>query len=135
MEESTLVSKKYFQTADYAVYAIVLSISLIIGGIFSYRGRKKNTTDEYLMGSRKLSLLPVGISICVSVVSSNTILGAPADMYSFGIMYWFTIIPLIIVAIVLPLWFVPFIYQLKLTSFNKVSLNVYWNLERLMLVL
>ena len=38
--------------------------------------------DAFLMGDRNLSVLPLTISLAVSVVSAITLLGLPAEMYT-----------------------------------------------------
>ena len=121
MDDLAAQHRKYFHPVDYVVFVLMFIVSLSIGGIFAFRSRKNNTTDEYLMGGRKLGLVPVTISICVSVVSANTLLGAPAEMYTYGVMYEFVCVGIIISTIIVALFFVPLLYPLKLTSAHKVS--------------
>ena len=78
-----------FSAADYAVFALTLLASLVIGLYFAFADRRKATTEDYLMGGRNLGLVPVAISMCVSVVSASSLLGAPAEMYTYGIHYMY----------------------------------------------
>lgn len=71
------------------------------------------------MGGRNLGLIPVAMSICVSIISSNTLLGAPAELYYQGIMYMFVFIPIIPGILVTAYFFVPLLYPLKLKSAHK----------------
>ena len=67
-----------------------------------------------------MSLLPVAVSMCVSVLSGTTLLGAPAEMYNYGIMYELVCIPIFLASVIVAVWFVPMFYPLKITSINKV---------------
>ena len=109
-------AKKSFHVADYCVFGAVLLISLGIGLYHALRGGKQKTKGEYLMGNRQMSLLPVSISILVSIISSNTILGVPAEMYHYGIDHFFSIGGSIAACVVIAFTFVPLLYPLKLTS-------------------
>ena len=68
------------------------------------------------MGDHHMSLVPVAVSILVSMVSSNTILGMPAEMYSYGIDYFFGVGAPIAAYVVIALTFVPLLYPLVLTA-------------------
>ena len=109
-------AKNSFHVADYCVFGAVLLISLGIGLYHALSGGKQKTKGEYLMGNHQMSLLPVSISILVSIVSSNTILGVSAEMYHYGIDHFFSIIGSIAACVVTALTFVPLLYPLKLTS-------------------
>ena len=109
-------AKNSFNVADYCVFGAVLLISLGIGLYHALSGGKQKTKGEYLMGNHQMSLLPVSISILVSIVSSNTILGVSAEMYHYGIDHFFSIIGSIAACVVTALTFVPLLYPLKLTS-------------------
>ena len=107
---------KSLHVADYCIFGTVLFISLAIGIYHALTGEKQKTKSEYLMGNHHMSLLPVSISMTVSIISANTILGVPAEMYSYGIDYFFTIGGSIAACFVIVLTFVPLLYPLKLTS-------------------
>lgn len=116
--------ERQFVVWDWVVFAAVLVISAVIGIYYAYKSRvdaSRNTTVEYLMGGRKLKLIPVSISILVSFMSAITILGAPAEMYTAGTMYFLYLFGLILACILAALLFVPLLYPLKLTSSFEVS--------------
>ena len=114
-----------FDVVDYVVLAVVLFIPMIIGVIFRFKRGKENTTSDYLMGSRRMSSVPVGISLAVSFVSGITILGASAEIYVYGITLLLRYIGGMI-GLLLALWLVvPLYHSLKLTSINQVK----WCLE------
>ena len=109
-------AKNSFHVADYCVFGAVLLISLGIGLYHALTGGKQKTKGEYLTGNRQMSLLPVSISILVSIISANTILGVPAEMYSYGIDYVFSAGGAVASCVVIAFIFVPLLYPLKLTS-------------------
>ena len=127
MAEAIEAHRKYFHWVDYVVFVFMFVFSLSIGVFFAFRSRNKNTTEEYLMGGRKLGLLPVTISICVSVVSANTLLGAPAEMYTYGVMYELSCIGAILATIIVAAFYIPLLYPLRLISAHEVSLISLFN--------
>ena len=45
-----------FSFADYAVFMAMLAISALIGFYYAYKDKNKNSTDEFLLGGRKLKV-------------------------------------------------------------------------------
>ena len=72
-----------FGIVDYVVFVGLLMVSMAIGICFGIKGRKKESTEQYLMGGRQLSLIPVSLSIIVSVMSSNSLMGNPAEVSNY----------------------------------------------------
>lgn len=64
-----------FSTVDLVVFLVMLVASLVIGVTSAYTSRKNTTTNEYLLGSRQMSPLPVGLSLLGGWVSAISILG------------------------------------------------------------
>ena len=77
-------------------------------------------SEKYLVGDRQMSLIPVTISLLVSVISANTLIGVPAEMYAYGINYWLLPIGLVPACIGVAFTFVPLLYPLKITSCYEV---------------
>ncbi|XP_015839652.1 sodium-coupled monocarboxylate transporter 2 isoform X2 [Tribolium castaneum] len=77
---------------DYLVFFIVLAISSGTGIYYGCFGSKQKTVKEYLLGGKKMSTLPIGISVAVSHFSAITIMAAPSDIYKFGAYYIYTTI-------------------------------------------
>ena len=59
-----------FDVFDYVILVGIILGSLAIGIFF---GRKKQDGQEYTTSSGQMSFIPVGLSMCVSFISSNTI--------------------------------------------------------------
>jgi len=110
-----------FSPVDYVLFFLVFILSLAVGLYHAFSGGRQQTTDEYLMGNRQMGLLPITLSLCVSVVSATTLLGAPAEVFQYGIQFSFLSLSLYTGGIVVSLAFLPMIYPLMLTSVHEVS--------------
>ena len=58
--------QRHFGPWDYVVFALMVVMSAAIGIFYGCRGSKQKTTKEFLLANRKLSVVPVAISILVS---------------------------------------------------------------------
>ena len=69
--------------ADYLVFALFLLGMMAPGLYYGLIGSKQaKTTDEFLVGKRDNSILPVAVSILSSFLSAILILGTPAEIYT-----------------------------------------------------
>ncbi|XP_045128260.1 sodium-coupled monocarboxylate transporter 1-like [Portunus trituberculatus] len=103
-----------FTWADYVMFCGMLLLSLFIGVFYAYKNRKK-ANEEFLLGGRSMSCIPVSLSLVASYISAILVLGGPAETYYHNIswivgMGGLAAIP--VVAIV----FLPFLYQMRITS-------------------
>jgi Na+/proline symporter len=81
-------SDPHMSALDLGVFAAMLASSTVIGCYFGLcTGRQKNTQD-YLMGGRNMSMLPVALSLVASFISGITVQGEPAEIYTHGTQYW-----------------------------------------------
>lgn len=64
----------YLGAVDYVIFSLVLCISAGIGIFFGCIKKQKNT-DEFLLGNRKMGILPVSLSLLASFMSAITLLG------------------------------------------------------------
>ncbi|XP_067914754.1 sodium-coupled monocarboxylate transporter 1-like [Heterodontus francisci] len=78
-----------FQVLDYVVFGLTLLVSAAIGIFCAFkRGRTgQETTEEFLVGNRQFSAYPIALSLASSFLSAITVIGNPAEVYSFGIMF------------------------------------------------
>ncbi|KAM7362745.1 uncharacterized protein ACRADG_013306 [Cochliomyia hominivorax] len=111
-----------FGTMDYIVFVLMLCISAGIGVYFGFFSKSKNTTDEYLMGSKKMKTIPIAISLVASQLSGIAIMSVPAENYAFGFSYILLVFPIILVIPILNYIIVPVFYN------NNIS-NCYEYLE------
>ena len=105
---------------DYVVFALVLAVS---GGIGIYYGikQRKSSTTEFLLGGRSMSILPVTLSLTASFMSAITLLGTPAEIYSFTTIFFTIGSGFVIGTPIAAYVYVPIFYNLKLTSIFEVS--------------
>ncbi|XP_008698550.1 sodium-dependent multivitamin transporter isoform X1 [Ursus americanus] len=105
-----------FSLVDYVVFVLLLVLSLAIGLYHAFRGWGQHTVGQLLMADRKMSCLPVALSLLATFQSAVAILGVPSEIYRFGTQYWFLgccyFLGLLIPAHV----FIPVFYRLHLTS-------------------
>ncbi|XP_071091565.1 sodium-coupled monocarboxylate transporter 1-like [Haliotis cracherodii] len=110
-------SSRTFHWADYLLFILMLAVSSAIGVFYACQARRKAITmDAHLTGDRKMTLIPVTFSICVSFMSAVFILGIPSEIYNNGGIYWLYAIGYIPVYIVSALVFVPMFTSLNLSS-------------------
>ena len=112
-----------FHIADYIVFVIAIVISLGIGIFYALSGGRQRTTSEFLVGNRKMTALPVAISLMVSFKSSIMMLGYPAEVYTYGIQYIMGVFGWFVVNLAAVKLTVPHVHQLKITSAYEVKLN------------
>ncbi|CAO1405272.1 unnamed protein product [Diamesa tonsa] len=113
-----------FTTIDYVLFAGMMLLSSLIGVYYGFFAkRKQNNTAEYLLGSKKMGVWPVAISLTATHISATTLIGVPAEMYKHGIQYWACTISGLMVTLSLHFIFVPVFHELQVVS-------VYEYLER-----
>nr|XP_045596122.1 sodium-dependent multivitamin transporter-like [Procambarus clarkii] len=103
-----------FVWQDYLVFIGMLVASMAIGIYYAVQGRHK-ANDEFLLGGRSLSFFPVSMSLFASYISGIHVLGGPSEAYYHGVQWWVICagqVALIPAAFI----FMPFFYELKLTS-------------------
>lgn len=60
---------RYFGVIDYAVFGILLAFSALIGIYFAFcKKQKQNTISEYLLGSKKMGVFPISMSLIARFV-------------------------------------------------------------------
>lgn len=53
----------YFSAVDYGVFGFMLFVSASIGIYFGYFDKREQTTEEYLLGGRKMKTIPIAVSL------------------------------------------------------------------------
>ncbi|XP_073828190.1 sodium-coupled monocarboxylate transporter 2-like [Musca autumnalis] len=105
-----------FGVTDYVVFVIMLLTSAGIGVYFGFFSKSKNTTDEYLMGSKQMKTIPIAISLVASQLSGIAIMSVPAENYSFGFSYFFMVIAMVLVVPILNYIIVPVFYKNNISN-------------------
>ena len=124
--EVIMESAPGLHVADYVVFGAMLLVSLGIGVYYALSGGRQSTTDEYHMGNRKMSVLPVTLSYTVSFISTILLLGFPAEIYSFGAEIAMGSVGVMLGNLLAVFIFVPVLYPLKYTSINEARNTASW---------
>ncbi|XP_037779304.1 sodium-coupled monocarboxylate transporter 1-like [Penaeus monodon] len=103
-----------FSWLDYVVFGGMLVLSLAIGIFYAVRSRKKSN-DEFLLGSSSLTCFPVSMSLLASYISAILVLGGPSEAYYHGVQWWVICIGQVALPVAAVV-FMPFFYELRLTS-------------------
>lgn len=105
-----------FSLVDYVVFVLLLVFSLAIGLYHALRGWGQHTVGQLLMADRKMSCLPVALSLLATFQSAVAILGVPSEIYRFGTQYWFLGCSYFLGLLIPAHVFIPVFYRLHLTS-------------------
>ncbi|XP_038612489.1 sodium-coupled monocarboxylate transporter 1-like [Tachyglossus aculeatus] len=105
-----------FVVWDYVVFAAMLLISALIGVYYAFAGGGQQTRKDFLMGGRSMSAVPVALSLTASFMSAVTVLGTPAEVYRFGIMFGLFFIAYTLMVVLTAEIFLPVFYRLGITS-------------------
>ena len=102
---------------DWLVIAGYAAGMLAIG---QYYARRNITTDDYLLGGRRMSPFAVGLSLFATLTSALSYLAVPGEMIKHGPMQLsqFAVFPLI--GIVVGWGMIPFIMRQKVTSAYEI---------------
>ncbi len=98
---------------DWLVIALY-GIGLLAIGI--YYKRKTKTTDDYMLGGRKMKSWSVGLSLFATLFSAITYLAMPGEMIMYGPMMWCKIASLPFVYVVVGWFLIPYIMKLRISS-------------------
>ena len=98
----------------------MLSISSGIGIFFGCFKKPQNTTESFLVADRKMSTIPVAMSLFASYISSITILGGPLESFNYGLMFTWAPMGFFICMLITASLFVPFFVELGFTSAYQV---------------
>lgn len=102
---------------DYLVIIVMLAISGLIGIIFAIRsvGRQQSSSN-YFLGDRHMSVFPVAMSLTATYISAITYLGTPSEVYLHGPKYGLMAMTRIFVPFLIVYYFVPVFYNLDITT-------------------
>lgn len=110
-----------FTVWDYVVFGAMLLISAAIGVYYAFAGGGQRSREAFLMGGRSMTALPVALSLTASFMSAVTVLGTPAEIYLFGVMFSLFAIAYAVMVVISAEIFLPVFYRLKITSTYEVG--------------
>ncbi len=102
---------------DWAVMALYAAGMLAVGWYYS---RRTETSEEYLLGARKMRPTSVGLSLFATMVSTISYLSWPGEVIQYGpmVLLMYAAHPLTFLVVG---WFIiPFIMRLKVTSAYEI---------------
>ncbi|KAI1299999.1 putative sodium-dependent multivitamin transporter [Halotydeus destructor] len=102
-------------TVDYIVFALSLALSGIIGLYHFFVGGTQSN-KQYLHANKSMGIGPVAISLMASFMSAVTLLGVPAENYTYGTQFLLINVSYIIGTPICSHIFLPVFYELNLTS-------------------
>uniref|UniRef100_A0A8C4UIG4 Solute carrier family 5 member 5 n=1 Tax=Falco tinnunculus TaxID=100819 RepID=A0A8C4UIG4_FALTI len=92
---------------------------LISTGIGLFHGLAKGgqkTSEDFFTGGRRMSALPVGLSLSASFMSAIQVLGVPAEAYRYGAKFLWMCLGQLLNTLLTAQLFLPVFYRLGLTS-------------------
>ncbi|XP_069347035.1 sodium-coupled monocarboxylate transporter 1 [Eulemur rufifrons] len=105
-----------FVVWDYVVFAGMLLISAAIGIYYAFAGGGQQTSKDFLIGGRRMTAVPVALSLAASFMSAITVLGTPSEVYRFGAIYSIFAFTYFFVIVLTAEIFLPVFYKLGITS-------------------
>lgn len=104
-----------FGIADYAIFSAMLVGCSGIGIYFGFF-KVATTAEQYLLGGRRMAIIPVAVSLVASFVSGITLLGIPTELYLRGTQYAFMKVPILFAPIFIGFTYLPVFHELRVTS-------------------
>ncbi|KAM6466860.1 sodium/iodide cotransporter [Liasis olivaceus] len=105
-----------FSLWDYGVFGLMLLVSTGIGLFHALSKGGQKTSEDFFTGSRRMSALPVGLSLSASFMSAIQVLGVPAEAYRYGMKFLWMCLGQLLNSLLTAFLFLPVFYRLGLTS-------------------
>lgn len=110
-----------FSLWDYGVFALMLLVSTGIGLFHGLARGGQKTSEDFFTGGRRMSALPVGLSLSASFMSAIQVLGVPAEAHRYGAKFLWMCLGQLLNTLLTAKLFLPVFYRLGLTSTYEVS--------------
>lgn len=109
-----------FGAWDYGVFAIMLLVSTGIGLWVGLARGGQRSAEDFFTGGRRLSALPVGLSLAASFMSAVQVLGVPSEAYRYGLKFLWMCLGQLLNSLLTAAFYLPVFYRLGLTSTYQV---------------
>lgn len=119
-----MAEAKEFGIPDYVIFVLTLVISAGIGLFYAWRDKRRQSTENFLLGGRQMSIFPVTLSLMASFLSAVLVLGVPTEIYYHGTMYWVISFSNILTFPVAVHAFLPVFHRLEISSAYEVNNNL-----------
>ena len=121
MQTSMDGKRHAFRAADYAVCGSMLLASLAVGIYYGLAGGRQTTSAEYVLANRRMTVVPVTLSLLASYFSGISLQGIPSDVYFRGTMGMWAAAPVFVRGFLALYFFVPLYYNMGITSVFQVG--------------
>ncbi|XP_069942038.1 sodium-dependent multivitamin transporter-like [Cherax quadricarinatus] len=122
-EEGAAATLRYsdakFSVVDYTMFSLMLVVSVGIGVYCAIKSRHNTTTQEYLLGSRKMSPWPVALSLLGGAISAISILGNGTEVYLYGTQLCVMLLGFIPGCALVYHVIIPVFYNLRIVSVSE----------------
>ena len=110
-----------FGTIDYVVFGCMLAVSVLIGVYHAFAHGGQKSTKTFLLAGGNMNPIPVAMSLVATFISAITVLGTPAEMYTYGSAYWLFALSFITSGLFVGRFTIPIFFRIEgLTSANEV---------------
>ncbi|XP_017119101.1 sodium-coupled monocarboxylate transporter 2 [Drosophila elegans] len=113
--EEILGELQRFAWPDYVAFVSMFLLCIGIGIYFGFM-KKSVSEDDYMLGGRKMLVIPIAFSLVASFVSGITLLGLPTEVYSYGVQYLYVACGVIGMGVVMGVFYLPVFHDLNITS-------------------
>ncbi|XP_071451436.1 sodium-coupled monocarboxylate transporter 1-like [Hetaerina americana] len=107
---------RHFGWEDHLVFSVMLAASALIGVFFACHGGRQRTAEEFLVGDRKMGVLPIAMSLTASFTSGIMLLGIPLEIYRYGTQQFLVLFGCVGATVTITFIYMPIFYDLRLTS-------------------
>ena len=101
-------------------WIVIGAYALAMVAIGWYCSRRVATTEDYLLGGRKMRPLGLGLSLFATMLSVVSYLAFPGEVIRYGPMMMCVVLAHPIVAVVVGWGIIPFIMKMKITSAYEI---------------
>ncbi|XP_030374110.1 sodium-coupled monocarboxylate transporter 1 [Scaptodrosophila lebanonensis] len=113
--EHILADLQRFSWIDYIVFVAMFLLCICIGIYFGFMNKSVSEAD-YMLGGRKMLVIPIAFSLVASFISGITLLGLPTEVYSYGIQYLYVSLGVVSMGVVMGVFYLPVFHDLNITS-------------------
>ncbi|EDV95092.1 sodium-coupled monocarboxylate transporter 2 [Drosophila grimshawi] len=113
--EQILRELQRFSWPDYVAFVAMFLLCIGIGIYFGFMKRSVSE-DDYMLGGRKMLVVPIAFSLVASFISGITLLGLPTEVYSYGIQYLYVALGVLGMVFVMGVFYLPVFHDLNITS-------------------
>ncbi|XP_033125947.1 sodium-coupled monocarboxylate transporter 1-like [Anneissia japonica] len=106
----------YLGVLDYVILGFVVFVSAATGIYHGFAKGGQTTTEQFLVADRSMFSIPIAMTLLASFISPITILGKPAEIYTYGGQYFIFILCHLLLFPSIAFIFIPVFHGLKITS-------------------